>query len=116
MAGLHQLHKPNSPTSFYDDDRAHKQINGVFIALTTLKNIYGVGMLINASMFCGSSSGTDSFLKEHERAFPTFFLNNRNPLQLWNSVEKEEALTTLEKILPMYNFSNLYDYITVAIE
>ena len=73
-------------------------------------------MLINASMFCGSSSGTDSFLKEHERAFPTFFLNNRNPLQLWNSVEKEEALTTLEKILPMYNFSNLYDYITVAIE
>ena len=45
-----------------------------------------------------------------------FFLNNRNLLQLWNSMEKEEALTTLEKIIPMYNFSNLYDYITVAIE
>lgn len=44
------------------------------------------------------------------------FLNKRNLLQLWNSVEKEEALTTLEKIIPMYNPSNLYDYITVAIE
>ena len=77
MAGLHQLHKPNSLTSFYYDDRAHKQINRVFIVLTTLKKIYGVGMLINASMFCGFSSGTDSSVKEHECTFPTLFLGKR---------------------------------------
>ena len=50
------------------------------------------------------------------RSQPCFLGKDRNLLQLWNSVEKEEALTTLEKIIPTYNPSNLYDYTAAAIE
>ena len=49
-------------------------------------------------------------------SLPCFSIKDRNLLQLWNLVEKEEALATLKKIIPMYNPSSLYDYITVAIE